>query len=248
MLTLEEYMSLRYFPGDLSDSEKLSYIFRGYHYVIQRIRIDLSVHPLRFQKHTRLGTFSYPGQIVGSMSEIAFKQIKKYSKCIATNDYPVDQYAATDPIIGDISQIEYSYSDFESVNQDQSVVPAVAIVGNDIYCENVDDALIIIEGYPFPYLVKTEDEEYIDEHRYSVEWMFDSYGPENLYVEPALGVLVLFGALIKHAKDNLNLERESLLKKALTIIFNLYNINKVTFDESIYSSATAIDVSGVLNV
>ena len=152
---------LTLFNNGGSIDEKTEYLQQAYEDVIKKLRLDMSIHPLRFTSACRLEGFNYKGKIVESNSELAFKEIVNILKV----DHGIDEtveYTYDTPLFGNVNADEYGYTDFDKTNNNQLTVPEIYVRGTDlINITDVDDKdmFVLLEGYvyPYPVLPYTED-------------------------------------------------------------------------------------------
>ena len=247
MVTFRTYLD-NVLPSHLTDAEKVIYLQKAYEYVVEKIRLDISLLPIRFSKHIRLGTLSYPAVMVTSGSAIAVKQIKAYTKCTIQPVQPLILGAIDTCLVGNLHLADYGYTDFNLVNDERAVVPSIYSSGLDISCDNTDDAFMLLQCYVYPYFLKTVNGFYVDNHSYDIATMLALYGADNLLVDDMLGVLMMLAAKQIYSKQNLLPAVESYMQKFLHILLNVHNLNTGTLDVASYSSMGTADSHGAFSV
>lgn len=238
---------LEVLPSHLTDDEKIVFIQRAYKYVVKKIRLDLSNHPIRFQKHTVLGDLESPSLIVSSNSEIAVKTIKNITGCYFAGSMPEDLEEVSAPSFGNLYDTDYGYTDFDLVNDKHNSIPTVFVSNRNIHSTDVDDCMLIVQTYDYPHLLTTASGIYTDKTVYDIQTMYDTYGPENLYVSDALGTLTLLATKMLMAEDELNATVDSFTRKFLLIIINFHNRNTRTMGITAFTQIGLIDGSESLN-
>ncbi len=220
-MTLTKYLTL--IPTKITTTaDKYAYIQEAYETVVKKLRLDPSVHPLRFTNHIKLDNFNFKGQIVVSESEIAFKQ---FNGLIQVDDLETDQDFGTidTPLIGNLDSVDYDYTDFDEVNEYHNTVPIVYQIGTSIVCNHMDDTFFLINAYAYPYFCTTADGQYVDKHYYNVSTMNTTYGAANLTVDPVIGVLTLMMIYSKYYEDQGIINLKDVYHKYTMDLINMVN-------------------------
>lgn len=220
-MTLTKYLTLMP-KGITATADKYAYIQEAYETVVKKLRLDPSVHPLRFTNHIKLDNFNYKGELVVSQSEIAFKQFNGF---VQVDDLETDQNFGTvgTALIGNLDSADYDYTDFDQVNEYHNTVPIIYRIGTSIVCTMMDDTFFLINAYVYPYFCTTSNGQYIDRHYYNVNTMQLAYGADNLTVDPVIGVLTLMMINSKYYEDNGSLNMKDIFHKYTMDLINIIN-------------------------
>jgi hypothetical protein len=226
MSTLTKYLTL--LPTSLSIAEKIEYTQLAYNDIIKKFKLDPVILPLKFTLHTKIDGFVNKGVMVGSLSEVAIKEIISLNNCdVLSSDQ--DFGTPDTPLFGDILAVDYGFTDFDLVNNSQSEHPEIYQIGSSIVCTSVPECFTLLTGYMYPYFCTTSDGWLIDRHYYDIQTMVTTYGADNLIVDDVLLALCTIHAIGKYYEKNGDLNRKDIYHKfAVPDCINLFNTWKET--------------------
>jgi len=221
MTTLTKYLTL--LPDSLSDEDKIAYTQIAYNDIIKKFRLDPCILPVRFTKHIKLDGFVHKGEMVGSESEVALKEIIAINNCDVM-ETGQDFGTPDTPLFGDVLSVDYGYTDFDLVNDSHNTYPEIYQIGSSIVCGNVSDCFVLITGYMYPYFCTTADGWLVDKHWYDIQTMVDEYGTDDLIVDDVLLSLCSLLAIGKYYEKNGDSNRENIYHKFSAVdCVNLHN-------------------------
>lgn len=201
----------------------IPYLQSSYKYIINKISLLPSVNKMIINKACRIDQFNSIGIHYESKSEIAFKEIPIFLKTNRAISF-TDNYIVNDLVIG-------------KVESNNGVIPELYIEGSNIICTNLERCYVLALGYIYPYPVFNSNWYLIDEHRYDIKWMIDTYGFENLQIDNVLAILCGLRIKSLQAIDNGSLSEASNYDYLIAQMLNKYNSNK----ESIAYNTPTID-------
>lgn len=223
---LTKYLTL--LPSSLSTADKIAYTQLAYNDIIKKFRLDPSIYPVKFTGHIRLDGFTHKGTIVTSLSEVAVKEIISINNCDIL-DSDQDFGTPDTALFGNVLDVDYGYTDLDTVNNSQSEYPEIYQIGSSIVCTNVTECMALITCYVYPYFCTTSDGWFIDRHYYDIQTMVDTYGADNLIVDDVLLVLCSLFSIGKYYEKNGDASRkDSYYKFAEPDCINLHNQWKET--------------------
>jgi len=155
-MTLQEVIDILVSKG-IPSNEVVSYLQKSYDYIVQSIRLNQTIVPLRFNramKHAKYGDTSNYAKIVNSNSEQCFKEIIAPLNTNESISY-TDRYTTGDVTVGKIvdSPSDYNYVDFDEVNERHTVNPSLYWIGGNIVNTLFEDTFFLAQVYTYPYLV-----------------------------------------------------------------------------------------------
>lgn len=208
-MKLSDFKSLGQLSG-IGMEQFIPYLQLSYVYCINKIKLSVGIHKTVFTKAMRLDQFNSMALYYNSNSEIAFKEVPQ---CLKTDEVPVftGEYDLSVPIIGQ--------------SKTNSLVPEIYTNGSDIVCTNMYECYALLLGYIYPYLITTVNGYKVDEHRYSIQWMIDTYGIDNLYIDDMLLYLCGLKIMSLYLLDNGSISESSNYDYLLSQLINMYNLN-----------------------
>lgn len=224
-MTLTKYLTL--LPSTLSTADKVEYLQEAYYTAVKKLRLDPSLHPLRFTDHIKLEGFNSMAVIIGSLSQLA---LKEFNGIIKADDLETLQDFGTigTASVGNLDEVDYSYTNFYETNEFHNTVPLLYQIGSSIVCDNVADCFFILNAYAYPYFCYTANDPYTDRYYYDIQTMITNFGSDNLTVDPVLGVLSLMLVHSKYRKNIGDYISESGYHKFSMDLINIHNQWKET--------------------
>lgn len=127
-----------------------SYFQQAYESVVDEVRLDQSIHPLRLSGAGQIGGFEYPVILYPSKSKMAFKEVNKYLKADIQSSYDKEKGYT----IRDIEGIDPTDSDMLTMMFDAKENDTIFIHGTDIVTalpSEIPNTMIVVTGYVYPY-------------------------------------------------------------------------------------------------
>jgi len=139
----------------LSQLEKVEYFQTAYESVINKLRLNIGLFPFMLDKACKLDKLNDKASIVGSGSEIAFKEIVAFTKANMQQEIDNEVYETSVPIIGNpvLESFGYDITTLAEINEEHEIAPSIYSNGTDIICTNMDTAFMNILAYQYPYPV-----------------------------------------------------------------------------------------------
>jgi hypothetical protein len=160
-------------------------------------------------------------------SEVQFKQLCTVEGATLSSD-DAGEYTVADLAIGTDDPdtfFGFDEADLEAVNDEHETTPEIVWTGADVVLMNLDEAFFWITAYAYPYFVTYSTGPYDEQHWYDIETMADTYGADNLTVDPVLLYPVVCRALAIACQDQGDLAQASNLDHLWTQFVNTYNRN-----------------------
>lgn len=155
----------------------------AYEACVRKLRLFPAAVPVVLTGAAHVNGFGSPAYTLCG-SEVAFKQISSVEGVALLEEYN-DAYTPASLIIGNPSGEGFGISDFYDMNDEFTTTPEIFWMDSTLVCSNLDEAFFWLTGYIYPYFV-TAGDPYVLEHRYSIQWMVDTYGADGLTVDPVL--------------------------------------------------------------
>jgi hypothetical protein len=208
-MLLKDFKSIGVLSG-IGMEEFIPYLQDAYEYVINKLRLDIGIHHMTFDKACKIEQFNSKASLLTIESEIAFKEMPVFMRTNEVQNYTED-YVLSIPVIGEIAT--------------NDEVPEIFINGSEIVCINMDQCYVLALGYIYPYLVTTLNGYKIEKHYYDLQTMITAYGFDNLYIDNVLVYLCGLKIMSLISLDNGSISEASNYDYLLTQMLNTFNRN-----------------------
>ena len=227
-MTYNDYISFIGNSG-IGMAEFIPYLNSAYKVIVNRIKIDPVILPIYIDRSTLIDQFNEMARMVGSNSEIAFKEIIGFPKSTEVNriEYPTEsnQMLVGNSTLPDFGLSGTVYNDLE-----------IAVNGSEIVASDLG-AKLLIHAYMYPYFIRTVDGYKVDTHVYDVEQMINDFSASDLIVDDFLLYPVTLKALADYAMNCDNIVLSSSYDKLCNDLLNEYNKNFATL---VFDTTTGI--------
>ena len=206
-----------------NSAEPYSIIQKAYEDCVKKIKLHQQAFVAVIDSAAGLDGFNNKHQIIcgSKTSEIAFKEMHSIID-VSFSGGTTKAYSVNPMIVGKWTDSNFR-TDIGFVADE-----TFSWVGSDLVPVDREIAKVEITGYPFPYFCYTVNSPEVDEHRYDIQWMVDTYG-DQLVVDDFVGVMTVIKAKALYLMSEASINEASNIETYYDQLLNAYNENLENF-------------------